>query len=224
MQVLAGVAADPPRLAPPRIRPTESADLASVAALHTRQLPHGFFARLGPRYLVAYHRTFMESPSARSLVAEVDGVVRGFVVGPVDASAHHEYSVRHHGRRLAAQGAAALAVRPAVAVEFLRTRVGRYVRSVRRVSRPPSAPAPSGDPTAVLSHVAVEPGCGGAGIGTALVHAFVGEVSAAGARRVELVTLEGDAGAAGFYEALGWQHAGTSRREGQAFERFVLEP
>jgi hypothetical protein len=56
----------------------------------------------------------------------------------------------------------------------------------------------------------------------ALVDRFVAEARAAGASRAVLVTLAGDAGAAPFYDRLGWQRAGEQNRDGQTTSMFVL--
>lgn len=211
------------------VRSADRGDLRWIAAIHRRQLPHGFFARLGSRYLRAYHRSFMQSPHAVALVAERRGRRVGFVVGVVDPVAHHRYVVRQHGLRLAVVGAMSLVARPALALEFLRTRVVRYLRSVSRATSPrrtsdaPGGAAPE-TTAAVLTHVAVDPEAQGAGAGRFLVEAFVDEVREAGAAAVELVTLSGERGAASFYEKLGWKRAGATERGGASFTHFVLEP
>lgn len=207
------------------VRPADAADLAWIASLHARQLPHGFFAELGPRYLRSYHRTFLASPHAVAFAAVLENEPAGFLVGTLDSVAHHRYVIREHGRRLAAAGAAALVGTPRLAVTFVRTRTGRYVRSIARALRrsaPASAPSTSDCATVgVLVHVAVEPAAAGAGVGTQLVAAFVDRARAAGVTRLELVTLAGDRGASRFYEKLGWTEAG--RGADASYKRFVLD-
>lgn len=210
------------------VRPADRADVAWMASVHLAVLPHGFFARLGRRYLRAYHRTFVDSPYAVALVAERAGRRVGFVVGPTEAMAHHRYAVRQRGVRLAIAGLFSLASRPSLTFEFLRTRLRRYVRSLVRAATPRRAtnrPAAAGPPTAtaVLSHVAVNPDFQRSGAGSILVDRFVASARAAGATRVELVTLADERGAAEFYRALGWRHLGDSQRDGTTFTRFVLD-
>ena len=201
-----------------------------MACVHLAQLPHGFFARLGARYLRAYHRTFVDSPYAVALLAEYDGRRIGFVVGPIDAGAHQRFAIRRRGVRLAIAGAIALVTRPPLIGEFFRTRGIRYVRSLaraltrRRVAAHPAASGGRVPETAVLSHVAVEAGHQRHGAGSLLVRRFVDSTRAAGARRIELVTLADDRGAAGFYHRLGWRQVDESQRDGVTFARFVLEP
>lgn len=197
-----------------------------MAHLHLALLPHGFFAKLGGRYLAVYHRTFMASPHAVSFVACRDDRLVGFIAGALDAHAHQRWTLRHRGGRLLASGLAALATRPFLGWEFLTTRTGRYVRGILRAARPTSAPAggvsaPRG-PIAVLTHVAVDPSEQGCGAGSALVGSFTDQVRDAGTHRAELVTLCDD-GASAFYERLGWGAVGEHDREGARYRRFTLE-
>lgn len=207
------------------VRPAEVSDLRWIASLHARQLPHGFFAELGRRYLRSYHRTFLASPHAASYVAVVAGQPAGFLVGTIDAAAHHRYVIREHGPRLAAAGALALLVSPRLAATFLRTRTGRYARSILRATRrrrPASTPQAEDCATVgVLTHIAVEPATAGAGVGTTLVNTFVERAREAGVARLELVTLAGESGAARFYEKVGWREAG--RGADASYKRFVLD-
>lgn len=209
------------------IREAQSSDLDWIARLHALRLPHGFFVRLGRRYLRAYHRSFMVSPDGVALVAEREGHRVGFVVGATRAGAHRRFVLRKQGVRLGVIGACALAVRPAVAAEFIRTRLFRYARSVARAlgrshtCAPGSAAAAVG--CAVLAHVAVDPGLERGGAGSALVDAFTDAVAEAGVTRVELVTLADERGAAEFYERLGWRSADAGVVPDAVFRRFVLE-
>lgn len=214
-----------------RIRAARSEDLSEVVRLHLQLLPHGFFARLGQGYLRVYHRSFMTSPFAVSLVAYRDDRLVGFVAGALDAHRHQQWTLRRCGSRLLVSGVLALALRPQLAWEFLTTRTGRYLRGVLRAVRPvassPTAAAPTDGslptgPVAVLTHVAVDPGDQGRGSGSALVDSFVERVRAAGTLRVELVTLCDD-GASPFYERLGWSAVGVHEREGAKFRRFTLD-
>lgn len=204
------------------------ADAAVIADIHARLLPHGFFADLGPRFLRAYHRSFMASPHAVSVVACRDGRVVGLIAGALDAGEHQRHVIRHHGLRLLGSGGAALVARPALLLRFLTTRLGRYARGLLRAARPARSAAerPVGDvrrgPVAVLTHVAVDPAMQGAGGGSALVEAFVDRVRREGsAERIELVTLV-EEGASPFYERLGWTACGEHLREGEMYRRFSL--
>lgn len=196
-------------------------DLDFCAALHAETLPHGFFAQLGYRFLRAYLATFVASPHAVALVATVQDVPVGTVVGILRPRAHTRWVLRHRGVRLALLGGVALAARPRLALRFARTRIGRYRRAWSR--RQTSAAAePAGQP-AVLSHVAVVPGAQGAGLGRQLVDAFVEAARAAASPGVVLTTLAGEDGAAGFYRRQGWLESGPLQNfDGQSTILFSL--
>lgn len=213
--------------APVEVRPARPVEADAIADLHVRLLPHGFFAELGRGFLRSYHRTFMASPHAVSLVAYRDGRVVGVIAGALDAGLHQRFVIRRHGLRLLVSGLAALVRRPKLAAKFVTTRLPRYARGLLRAARPAGAASagPAVDPTrvAVLTHVAVDPQTQGSGAGAALVHSFTDAVRAAGtAQRIELVTLA-ETGASAFYEHLGWQADGEHRRDGVRYRRFALD-
>ena len=206
------------------VRALTPADAAFAAALHARALPHGFFARLGPRYLRAYHASFAASPFAVALVAVVGARPVGVLLGTLDNRAHYRWVVRHRLLRLAFAGVLALAVRPRLAAAFLRTRAAHYARSLTRLRRRgvPAAGGPQapGRPVAVLTHVAVASAARGRGVGARLTEAFVGTAHSA-AGRIALVTLAGDAGAGRFYERLGWVRVDERRdRDGRLIAEY----
>jgi ribosomal protein S18 acetylase RimI-like enzyme len=204
-----------------RVRPAEPGDLDFCTALHSEALPHGFFAELGYGFLRAYLATFVSSPHAAAFVATVDGTPVGMVVGIIRPLAHRRWVLKHRGLRLAAVGGAALVVRPRLALRFIRTRLVRYSRALRR-ERSTRVVARERH-SAVLSHVAVAPGAEGAGLGGRLVDAFVDAARAAGAERVVLATLAGKAGAAGFYRKLGWCESEPAQDfDGQSIVLFSL--
>ena len=187
--------------------------IADVAALHLDALPHGFFARLGHRFLRAYYEAFVASPHAIALVATTGEQPIGMVVGTARPRAHTRWILRRRGPRLALIGALALAQRPRLALTFARTRIASYAsawRRARRRERPAESDAPaSRSEPAVLSHVAVNPGARGAGIGRELVEQFVAKAAEEAADRVVLTTIDGPAGAGPFYEREGWTAGGV---------------
>jgi GNAT superfamily N-acetyltransferase len=109
-------------------------DLPFVVEGHRRALPHGFFVRLGPRFLARYHQGFVDGPHAVSLLAEVDGRPAGALVGTADHRAHYRWLLRRRGPVLALAGVAALVVRPRELADFMRGRLGRYARAVPRLA------------------------------------------------------------------------------------------
>lgn len=203
-------------------------DLAFVVAEHRTHFPEGFFARLGRRYLTAYTRTYVTSPHAVAYIAEADGRPVGFLVGVSNPPAHREHVMRTHGRALALRAAAALCVRPGLAVHFLRTRLGRYARKLRGGHQEPNAQqtglaTPPDGTTAVLAHVVIVERVRSYGLGSALVTRFVQDAAAAGCTQASLVTAAGPDGAGRYYEQLGWHCAGDVRTpEGRLLESYVF--
>lgn len=184
----------------------ELADLREVEKLHRTALPRGFFVDLGPRFLTAYHRSYLTSPAGIAMVAVADGRLAGFVVGTADKSAHYRHVVRSDRARLSVLGATALVARPALAVRFLRTRVGRYIRGIRRFSRGPAeAPQSPDSAKAVLSHIAVSPEFRRLGLGRSLVDSFADVAGASGASCADVLTRSDNDSARALYEDLGWQ-------------------
>ncbi|QDY81299.1 GNAT family N-acetyltransferase [Streptomyces qinzhouensis] len=200
-----------------------SDDLPSVTADHLRYFPDGFFARLGPGFLTAYLRTYLDSPHALAYAAPAPAGPgerpAGYLLGVLDPAAHRAHLLHFHRRGLAARGALALAVRPQAAAHFLRTRTARYARALLPAGPPAPAPAPDRAPesppppagrTAVLAYVAVTDDARSLGLGGALIDRFTADATAAGCDRAELVTLAGTGGAGPYYERRGWTPRGTS--------------
>jgi GNAT superfamily N-acetyltransferase len=208
------------------LRPATVGDLAFSAALQARALEHGFFVSLGPRFLRAYHRTFLDSPHAAAFVAEIAGQPVGILLGTLEPAAHRRWVLQRRGLALVVLAVPAMLARPIVAARFLRTRSQRYASAWRRhrrsrQTRTAHAPTPARTP-AVLSHVAVLPGARGTGSGGALVGAFVEAAARQGAHRAVLVTLEGGP-AERFYRQLGWTPGPVvAQRGGHPMRTFSL--
>jgi ribosomal protein S18 acetylase RimI-like enzyme len=197
------------------IRPMEPEDLSFVITEHLANFPEGFFARLGPRYLMAYTRTYLTSPHARAYIVEAGGTSVGFLVGVTTPSEHRKHILTEHGRKLALRAFMALSVRPALALHFIRTRLGRYARKFilgRRRQGKEAALATSRDSvSAVLAHVVVSAQFRSYGLGSALIRRFTQDAAATGCARIALVTAAGPGGAGGYYERLGWHRTGETR-------------
>jgi GNAT superfamily N-acetyltransferase len=187
------------------IREATPSDVEFFAELHSAALPHGFFTQLGPWFLRAYHRTFVDSPHAVAYVAAVGDVAVGMLAGLIDPGAHTRWVMRRRGFRLALLGALGLVMHPVVGVRFLQRRAGRYVRGWRRNRRRGVAAPVTTPESAVLSHVVVLPGARRTGAGRKLVDAFVGTCRERGVARVRLLTLDSPDGAGAFYATLGWR-------------------
>ena len=200
-------------------------DGPEAARLHAEALPHGFFSSLGPRFLGAYLRTYQDDPNGVALVVREGSRLVGFVVGSTDTATRRAHVVRKHGLLLLRCGLLALLVRPRVALRFVRTRLFRYLVGLGAgLRRRPSAPTGPARRVAVLAHVAVSRDARGGGIGSALVNAFRLQAAAGGADRAVLVTLEGEHGAAAFYDRLDWRPMGsTDDREGVRWARYEAD-
>lgn len=202
---------------PDGVRELTPADLRAAAALHARELPEGFFAQLGPGFLRHYLATFLDVPGGVRLAVEDEhGMLVGFLVGST-RDGHHRQALRRHGRTLALAALLSLLRRPAVLLQFLRTRAMRYartgVRAVRGGAVAHETGAGTGRPvagrTAVLLHVAVAPSARGRGVGAALVRGLETAARRDGCRRAVLVAF----GDKAFYERVGWQRVSARRTD-----------
>jgi GNAT superfamily N-acetyltransferase len=204
-------------------------DLPFVVREHLRHFPEGFFARLGQTFLTEYYRPYLSSRHARAHVADARGRPIGFLVGVTHPAAHRDHVLRTHGRTLLIEAARALLARPGLALLFLRTRARRYVgKALGRWRHRGGSPTRRPDRIAVLDRVAVTPPAQSQGVGSALIETFVGDASAAGCSRIQLVTADGADGAAGYYESHGWRCCGEhSTPDGQrlvTYDRSLGEP
>lgn len=209
-----------------RVRPMAKSDLDDVARLHRECLEPGFFGRLGHRFLRRYYETFMASPYGIALAVGERPVA--MLVGTTNNELHYRWVFRYRGVRLATSGGLALTRRPRLLLEFIRTRLGRYLHRAKRVGGPRSASTgPTADAVAeqvaVLTHVAVSPTARRGGLGAALVDEFVAAARAGGADRALLVTLGDARGAGAFYIGLGWDPIGSKLdNDGRPLDMFEL--
>lgn len=205
----------------PGVRRLRPQDTRTTARLHAQALPDGFFARLGPGFLSAYHRTFVRSPHALALAGGPGGDVDAFLLAVIDPAAHGAYVLRRFGPRLALRGLVSLLVRPGLLVLFLRTRLARYARGLWRRRLPSAPPQNQMQGTwAVLSHIAVEADSRGAGHGAALVRELEAQAHSKGVTGVVLLTAQHGPGTA-FYARLGYTDEGVVRgTDGQQWLRF----
>ena len=195
------------------IEATAATDLRQTSELHRRYLSAGIFPRMGLRFLRRYHETFVASPHGVALVARHDGEVVGFLLGTVDNAAHYRWVVNKRGMALARSGATALLLRSHVAWSFATTRLGRYLRGLRRylaksdrMHEPRSAARGQGGShqPAILTHIATADATRQRGVGRQLVEAFVARARACGAKEARLITAS-DGPAVAFYAGLGWE-------------------
>lgn len=196
-------------------------DLRAASRLHAAELPEGFLAQLGPRFLRSYLATFLDTPGGVALVVDDDrGQVTGFLVGST-RHGHHRAALRLHARSLALAAVLSLVSRPVVLARLLRTKTVPYARAWRSArgrqasaATTPAAPQPpapvgTGGRMAVLLNVAVSPQARGRGVGTALVRGLEQAARADGCEAAELVSF----GDKAFYEGLGWIRTSSRRNE-----------
>lgn len=211
------------------LRPATAADLPATARAHVRLLPVGLFPALGARFVRRWHRTYLSVPHSVALVvvdpaAREHGVV-GFLLGSTDQAA--QTAALLGNRRLllglAVAGTLALLRRPRLAVQFLRTRAGNWLRRLlRRPAPDPEGPGSAPVTVAVLAAIAVEPGARRHGLGAHLVGHFLQLARRGPADVAELVT-EADGGPT-FYERLGWEPRGERvTRDGMTVHTYAYQ-
>lgn len=211
-----------------RVAPARERDLERTAELHVTQLCHGLFPHLGVGFVRRWHRVHHYSAYGVVLVAIRAGDVIGFLLGTTDQRRHVSWTIQNHRRELISAAARAMLARPGVTLRFLRTRAFPYAARLSgrayRAGYPPASVGPE-RPVAVLEAVVVAPAAQGTGAGRALVDRFLSIVARAGVDRVDLVTLAGPDGAAGFYERSGWRQVGQHvDRDGELALTFRIDP
>lgn len=177
-------------------------DLPQTAALHKSNLRLGLFPRLGRSFLRRYQETFAASPYGIALVAKSGERVVGALFGTTSNPDHYRWVVHNCGWDLALAGGGALLLRPHLAWTFASTRVGRYMRGLRRHIAPAPATAGPVAPSSVLSHIVTAETERRRGIGRRLVEEFKVLARRHGARRATLITEEGGDGVP-FFERMG---------------------
>ncbi|WP_460775977.1 GNAT family N-acetyltransferase [Nocardiopsis nanhaiensis] len=206
------------------LRVMELRDVPLAVRLHRLNLPTGFFVELGDRFLERYYRTFLTSPAAVALFAEVEGQPAGFLVGSMDEAVHHHHILQLERWRLARAGMMSLLIRPELTARFVRTRARRYARGIRRSQTGPSADWGERLRTGVLSHVAVEENMRRAGVGATLVERFADIARLYGTQRLRLYTSSDNESAKRFYERLHWKsQTDQADMDGKLWTPFVLE-
>jgi len=201
-----------------RIAPLQRADLAQSARMHQMLLPHGLFPRLGDRFMRRWHRTFVDSPHGVALGAvDAEGTVHAFLLATTDQVMYTRNVLTSARRALAWRGALALAMRPVVAAQFLRTRSVRYLNRLLPVrSQDPVALTPAAAQVGVLHAVAALPAVRGQGVGAALLGEYVRLAAERGTPLLQLITRD-TLGAADFYRGQGWVITDRRRdRDGHA--------
>jgi len=206
------------------VRRVNERDLPFLVDVHLEQFPHGFYARLGPKFKATYFRQYFRSPGAIGLVAEQrdgSGPV-AYLIGTVDDDAHDRFMHRSAAPALAAAGSSALAARPGLWWDFMSRRALWYARrfasGIVRTRRPSAAPR-QGE----LLYICTTQGKRRQGIGAALLRCFVEEAQRAHAAGLHLVSERDNTAAHEFYAHRGWQVVSESvTRDGRPLFRMAL--
>lgn len=198
------------------IEPLNQADIPATANLHRNNLRLGLFPKLGRHFLGLYQESFAHSPYGIALVARDDDEVVGALFGTTSNAEHYRWVTRNFGSKLALAGCGAMLTRPHVALDFARTRAGRYVRGVARhmgitaSASGPSTGAPR--PVSVLSHIVTDANVRRRGVGRRLIEGFANRAAMQGVHRALLVTEEGGLGTP-FFERLGCRLVGRHKSQ-----------
>ncbi len=203
----------------PTVREAGPGDVPTIVAWNLAEFPHGFFARLGGRFLSVYYRTFAASPHAVVLVAVMHGTAVGYVAATLDARAHRQHMLQNHRGPLLRAGLLALCRRPALAIRFVAARAPRYVRRV--FLHRPVASRGAGV-TGTVDHVAVAPSARRCGIGRLLLDAVEDRARRAGTDSLMLVAEDTPALSA-FYTRNRWSWCGPGLDvDGRVLHRWEL--
>lgn len=196
------------------VRGREAALEAAMCQLHAGAFPGFFLTRLGPRFLAILYRAFMTEEGGLCVLAEDDDGVLGVAAGCEEPSRFFRRLLRTRGVAFALAAVPAVAARPWVFA-------WRCIGALRYRGESPRGL----DGAGLLSSLAVAPRAQGAGVGKALVTAFLDEARTRGLRSVYLTTdRDGNERTNRFYEKCGFKCIGEIRRaEGRVMRVWLRE-
>jgi len=148
-----------------RVRPARADDIESIVALHTHAFPGFFLTTLGRRFLFELYRGFLQAPSGRLFVADVDGEIIGFAAGTLAPEQFFRNLVLARWFAFAWAALRAATRHPHAVIPRLVAALGYRGERPRRLSG-----------AALLSSIAVDPRTTRAGIGSVLLTAYCEEV------------------------------------------------
>jgi len=194
------------------VRQARSEDLESIVNVHMRAFRGFFLTMLGHRFLFELYRGFLCIRDGRLLVAEIDGVIAGFVAGTFDPKSFFRTLLvtRWFIFGWAAFGAALS--RP-------KTVFPRLLGALWYRGEQPARDLVG----ALISAIAVDPRLGAAGIGTTLIRAFCDEAMRHGLDYVYLTTdRDGNESTNAFYRRNGFEiESQLQRADGRIMARYI---
>lgn len=150
-------------------------DLEYVVALHRRSFPASLLSQMGPRVLRCLYQGVVSDPSGIAYVCEKDHRILGFVAGTGESRDFYKRLLARRWHRFAFASVVPVLKDPGI--------VPRLLDAFRKTTEEPDE-----EGGGLLMSLAVEPDAQSEGIGTALVHGFLGECRNLGLYSVHLTT------------------------------------
>jgi len=186
----------------PDLAPSE---IEALVALHQAAFPGFFLTSLGPRFLRALYRGFLESEKGVCAVAQAGQRLLGFAMGTAKPDSFFRVLLRKKGMSFAWAALPGLLQNPVFVVR--KSLSALFYRGERPKVMPGAG---------LLSSLAVSPHVAGKGIGQQLVSAFCEELARRGADAVYLITDASDNDSVNrFYAKCGFRLVDTFERPGK---------
>lgn len=187
-------------------------DIPTVVKVHIESFTGFFLTFLGPAFLHELYSAILADQDGISFVASGENGVVGFVAGTAQPAGFYRRLLQQRWWRFAVASAMPVLKRPAIVPRLLRA-----------FSMPKQVTHQAKRGT--LMSIAVLPGCQGAGVGRALVLAFLDAAAQRGLHQVDLTTDQDNNTAANrFYQNMGFVRTQTYLTpEGRAMNEYVID-
>lgn len=195
------------------IRKASVEDLPDIVTIHQKAFRHFFLTRLGGEFLRRYYGLVLNYQAGILLTNERHGVLEGFACGFLDPAEFYAL-MRRNRQVFVLPTLSALVRQPFLAAKVL--------CGVQRIQ----TPASRGNSASCceLSSIAVTPEAAGAGLGKALLHAFLGQAWSMDAQYVYLTTdADGNEPVNALYRNAGFQQTRRFlQRKGRWMNEYVI--